>query len=94
MHAILQAFERNKVAAQEAYALFSEYYPDAPRVPGCSTVIRLAWRIDCGRSVQEAAAAEYLYRWNLAVKPFDQCDSDCVRNPACSIFGAPHTIGM
>jgi hypothetical protein len=94
MHAILEAFERNKVAAHEAYVLFLEYYPDAPRVPGCSTAIRLAWRIENGRNVEEAAAAEYLYRWNLAIKPGDQVLNTCVRNPCVSVFGTPHTIGM
>lgn len=51
-----------------------------PRVPGIATVLRLAVRIDCGRSPEEAAAREYLYRWELAL-----------RSP---IFGVPHTIGM
>ena len=51
-----------------------------PRVPGMDTVLRLAVRIDCGRSPEEAAAREYLYRWDLAL-----------RSP---LFGVPHTIGM
>ncbi len=94
MHPILEAFERRKPEAQAALAVFKTYYPNAPRVPGCDTVIRLAWRIDCGRSVIEAAAAEYLYRWQLAIKPADQVLDSGVRNPCVSIFGTPHTIGM
>ena len=94
MNQILEAFERNKRAAHDAYVLFLEYYPDAPRVPGCSTVIRLAWRIECGRNVEEAAAAEYLYRWRLAIKPSDQVLNTSVRNPCVSVFGTPHAIGM
>lgn len=51
-----------------------------PRVPGMATIIRLAWRIQCGRTPQEAAAREYVYRWKLAVQS--------------PIFGVPHLIGM
>jgi hypothetical protein len=51
-----------------------------PRVPGMDTVLRLAVRIDCGRTVEEAAAREYTYRWELALRS--------------RIFGVPHTIGM
>jgi hypothetical protein len=51
-----------------------------PRVPGMDTLTRLAWRIRCGRTPEEAAVREYVYRWNLAN-----------RSP---VFGAPHIIGM
>lgn len=92
MHAYLQAYERHAAAAKRAYVLFAEMcaWP-MPRVPGMDTVIRLAWRIECGRTVQEAATKEYLYRWNLAVKAGDQLNE---RGYAPSIFGTPHTIGM
>ena len=51
-----------------------------PRVPGMDTVIRLAVRIDQGRTIDEAAAREYLYRWNLAlISPL--------------AFGAPGLLG-
>lgn len=50
-----------------------------PRVPGMDTVIRLAIRIECGRSIEEAAGREYFYRWNLALKS--------------RTFGVPHTLG-
>jgi hypothetical protein len=49
-------------------------------VPGICTVLRLAVRVDCGRTPEEAAAREYLYRWELALQS--------------PIFGVPHTIGM
>jgi hypothetical protein len=62
-------------------------------VPGMGTNARLALRLHNGKTPEEALAAEYLYRWHLAVKPFDQCEG-ATRNPAVSIFGAPHTIGM
>ncbi len=44
------------------------------------TVYRLALRLYYGRSVQDAAAREYLYRWHLALKS--------------RVFGVPHTLGM
>jgi hypothetical protein len=93
MHRYLAAYQAHKENAERAYALFLAHYPKAPRVPGCDTVIRLAWRIECGRTPEEAAAREYVYRWHLAVKPFDQCAHGIV-NPVCSVFGTPHTIGM
>lgn len=91
-----KAWPIHKVGAEAAFNLFDSYCADGyrRRVPGMGTTERLAVRLYCGRTVEEAAAREYLYRWNLAVKTFDQCDSDSVRNPACSIFGTPHTIGM
>jgi hypothetical protein len=53
---------------------------DFPRVPGICTVLRLAVRVDCGRTPEEAAAREYLYRWELAL-----------RSP---IFGVPPPPGL
>lgn len=68
--------------AQEAYGLFVSHCEDvAPcRVPGMDTVIRFAIRIDCGRDVENAAAREYIYRWNLALQ-------------SVVAFGAPHLLG-
>lgn len=90
-----KAWQLHKEDARQAFALFDSYCADGMRrrVPGMGTTERLAVRIYSGRSVEEAAAREYLYRWNLAIKPFDQCEG-MTRNPACSIFGAPHTLGM
>jgi hypothetical protein len=50
------------------------------RVPGMDTLYRLALRRFYGRTVEEAAAREYVYRWFLAL-----------RSP---VFGVPHTLGM
>lgn len=36
-----------------------------PRIPGCDTWLRIAIRIHRGMTVEEAAAAEYRYRWHL-----------------------------
>lgn len=51
-----------------------------PRVPGCDTVCRLAVRLWVGRSVENAAAQEYIYRWSLALQ-----------SPT---FGVPHPLGQ
>jgi len=93
------AYSKHKEAAAEAHAIYRRYCGGKvpPRVPGMDTVIRLALRIENGRSIEEAAAREYLYRWHLAIKAPDQCDAasdTALVNPCVSVFGAPHTIGM
>lgn len=81
MHKYFQAFaDHEDEAAQAFIALRKMTTKRLPRVPGMDTLIRLAWRIECGRSVQEAAAREYMYRWNLALKS--------------PIFGVPHSLGL
>jgi hypothetical protein len=92
MHKYLAAFQRHEAAANAAWSLLKTWY-DLPitRVSGMDTVIRLAWRIECGRTVEQAAAREYTYRWNLAVRDFDQCEGG---NGAVSAFGAPHPFGL
>lgn len=98
MNKYATALQRHGADAQAAFALHHSYCGGMlpARVPGMDTVIRLAWRIECGRSVEEAAAREYLYRWSLAIKAPDQAmmpHNSCV-NPTVSIFGTPHTIGL
>lgn len=67
--------------AQEAYELFATYCDHPmPRVPGMDTVLRLAVRIQNGRTIEEAAAREYLYRWHIAL--------DWSGN------GVPHPVGF
>lgn len=94
------AYKQEAHAAFDLYAAHCELCPP-PRVPGCDTVVRLAHRISCGRTIEEAAAREYLYRWYLAIKAPDQCNATGRHDwrssdpRACvSIFGTPHTIGM
>jgi len=71
-----------KAEAEQAKELFNSYCDHPmPRVPGMDTVLRLAIRIGLGKTVEEAAASEYAYRWKLA--------SDRWR-----AFGAPHALGM
>ena len=99
---IMMAYETHKADATKAFELFRAYCSEAlPHVPGMSTVIRLAVRIASGRTIGEAAAREYVYRWHLAIKAGDQvtCGSCVVnergeRSDAVSIFGAPHCFGM
>lgn len=62
-----------------AYGLFRSYGGPRFRAPGMDTRSRLAWRLHCGRSPVEAAAREYLYRWNLALQS--------------PVFGVPHHFG-
>lgn len=98
MNSYLAAYDKHRAAAHEAFALYKSYCGGIvpPRVPGMDTVIRLAWRIECGRTVEEAAAREYLYRWSLAIKAPDQCmlPHNTTRAPCVSVFGTPHLLGM
>ena len=94
----IAAYAMYKLAAHTAFDLYiahCEHNPPA-RVPGCDTVARLAHRISCGRTIEEAAAREYLYRWRLAILAPDQCmlPHNSTMDPCVSIFGTPHTIGM
>lgn len=107
------AWPIHKADAKRAFELFDSWCTDEGQrrgtrgvmsdVPGMGTTERLAVRIYLGRTIEEAAACEYLYRWSLAIKAPDQCNATGRRsydprdhNPrAClSIFGAPHLLGM
>lgn len=97
----MAAYKAHTADAETAYAIYAGYCNNRPpsRVPSMDTVIRLAFNISLGKSVEESAAREYCYRWHLAIKAPDQCgatgkhdwrsSADCI-----SIFGTPHTIGM
>ena len=97
MNEFIRVYNAHSADADRAFALFASYWTSSAkpaRVPGMDTVVRMAWRLAHGKTIEEAAAREYVYRWHLAVKPFDQIDRASTVNPACSIFGAPHPIGM
>ena len=103
IQALRNAWPIHKEGAKAAFDLFDSWCADGmrSRVPGMGTTERLALRLYYGKTVEEAAAAEYVYRWRLAIKAPDQCGATgphdwSDRNPrAClSIFGAPHLIGM
>lgn len=82
MNRYLAAYEKHKTAAHDALRQFRALcdYP-VPRVPGMDTVIRLAWRIECGRSVEEAAQREWFYRMSLAADRW-------------RVFGSPQLLGQ
>ena len=97
------AWPEQKENAAKAFDLFDSWCPGTQRrrVPGMGTTERLAVRLHLGKSIEQAAAAEYVYRWHLAIKPPDQCNATGRhdwrdrRPDACvSIFGAPHILGM
>lgn len=99
------AFKAHGVEARAAFAIYRDYCGGhvPPRVPGMDTVFRLAYRISLGRTIEEAAAREYVYRWHLAIKAPDQCNAtgrvsyeprDRDHQACVSIFGTPHTLGM
>lgn len=105
MHPAILAYTNHQRAAETAYGIYAGYCGKLvpPRVPGMDTVIRLAVRIAAGKTPVEAAAREYVYRWQLAILAPDQCgasgrkshDARDRRPDACvSVFGTPHTIGM
>lgn len=98
MHSYLATYTKHRDAADAAFDLFAAMCggKPPPRVPGMDTVIRLAWRIEHGHTAQQAAGREYLYRWQLAILPPDQCvhGDRLAKNAVSSIFGTPHTIGM
>lgn len=86
------ALDAHNLPAQYALHLFRGMCAGKlpPRVPGMDTLIRLAWRIECGRTAEEAAAREYLYRWDLAIL----CMLNHLDDRYFSPFGEPHLIGL
>ncbi len=54
---------------KRALRLFHSYWGDGAvpyRVPGVDTLMRIAVSLWIGRTIEEAAAKEYLYRWSIA----------------------------
>lgn len=86
-------------AASEARAMVAQWC-DLPRLPGMDTHTRLAVRIYHGRTVEQAAAREYLYRWSLPLLQWinhAETDRPRSRHGCRSVTGAwsvPHLIGM
>lgn len=69
-HAILrQALAENRTNADRAMELLETWFDEpVERVPGMPTLLRLAFRLSLGRTVEQAAAREYVYRWHLALQ--------------------------
>ena len=77
-----KAYHDHCTEAEKAWNLFREIcdYP-VPRVPGMDTIIRLAWRIECGKTIEEAAWREWFYRMSLATDRW-------------RVFGSPALLGQ
>lgn len=89
VHLLRTSLETHGAEARQAFELFRSYVaPNLPRVPGLATVDRLAVRCANGRTPEQAAAREYLYRWSLVL---DRLSSDRRQG---SVFGVPHALGM
>lgn len=82
IHVIIKdAMTDHATDARKADALWRGWCSEKmPRVPGCDTVYRLAVRLWVGRTAEDAAAQEYLYRWSLALQS--------------RTFGVPHLLGQ
>ncbi|TAJ74140.1 MAG: hypothetical protein EPO45_17220 [Sphingobium sp.] len=87
-----------RVRAEAALRIFGSYCSQPMhRIPGCDTVIRLAIRIYQGKSIEEAAAREYSYRWHLFLDAWinhteTRSRSYCDHGPV--IWQAPHLVGQ
>jgi hypothetical protein len=83
--------------AMAAHTQFLEYAPNLTgrsRVPGMDTPLRLAVRIHRGKTVEEAASKEYLYRWNLFLASMiNHLEAKASSRPY-SIWPAPHVWGL
>ena len=81
--------------AREAFALLHAYSDNAPRLPGCGTVERMAVRIHSGWSVEQTAAREYAYRWHLPLGQWvNHAESRSRSRQCCGEWPVPHLIGM
>lgn len=81
MNDIMQAYNDRREEAHLAYEEFVAMVGhQMPRVPGCGTAIRLAWRMHLGATREQAVAREYMYRWSLALRS--------------TVFGVPGPLGM
>lgn len=87
-----------RVGAETALRLFASYcLQPMHRIPGCDTAIRLAIRIHQGKSVEEAAAREYSYRWHLFLDAWinhTQTRSRSSFEHGPMIWQAPHLLGQ
>lgn len=95
---IMDCYRDNMADAHAAYALFVSHYCNGvapPRVPGMDTAIRLAVRIAMGRTLEQAAAREYLYRWHLDLDTLAmRTKRDWLGSPTANGGFAPHQLGL
>jgi len=89
-----RAWLAHRGEAMDALGMFQGYAPNRPRVPGMDTAVRLAVRIESGRTVEQAAAREYVYRWSLALDALEcSARGNGRANPFAAHY-APHLLGM
>lgn len=71
-----------RAQAEEALAIYRSHTAMRIKRPGMDTMTALAIRLEAepGRTAEQAAAREYLYRWHLAL--------------TSPVFGVPHAIGL
>jgi hypothetical protein len=89
---IFAARQTHRNESDTALALFKAIAPRSMRVPGMDTVLRLAWRIAQGRTAEQSAAREYVYRWHLAIDNL-LIHVDGTHAPLADHY-APHALGM
>ena len=62
---------------------------------GSGSEIRVAWRMYHGDTLEEAAAAEYAYRWHLPLNQWvNHAESRSRSKPVTGAWPVPHLIGM
>ena len=78
----LRNMARNWEEVTEAVAIYTHACGGKmpPKVAGYSVEFRMSVRTDVGFTPEQAAAREYLYRWNLALRS--------------RVFGVPHALGL
>lgn len=95
-----EAWRLHSAAGIEAYEMFKAWAPRTARIPGCDTAWRCAYRIYNGATVEQSAAREYLYRWNLTILSMGNATAP---EPRLGIKGrpspfvdhyAPHILGQ
>lgn len=90
--------ESNREGAHKALVLFRSYCAQPmPRIPGMDTWIRLAIRIHCGKTPEQAAAGEYAYRWLLFLRYWHSHTRHRARSRFIHdrmVNPAPHQLGL
>jgi hypothetical protein len=103
--ALRYAYEDHDSAIREAAALYLAMRPHPmPYVHGSGVSTRMAHRLICGYTIEQAAAREYVYRWSLTLDAWANTVSAEIRDIRFDgrsrqrwtggAFGVMHTLGM
>jgi hypothetical protein len=81
-----------------AIAIVAEWC-GADRLPsmnsGSDSMVRVCWRMFHGATLEEAAAAEYVYRWTLPLNQWvNHAEAKSRAKPVTGAWPVPHLIGM